>query len=46
MRQCRALSLAMQDLSRVPDNVFEEAEKAEVTTVDLSKNKFTAVPKG
>lgn len=46
MRNLRALNLTMKDLTNVPDAVFEEAQKAEVTIVDLCKNKFSEVPKG
>ncbi|KAJ9601653.1 hypothetical protein L9F63_000186 [Diploptera punctata] len=46
MRNVRALGLAMQDLTEIPDSVFQEALEAEVTTVDLSKNKLKQVPDG
>jgi len=46
MRTCRSLSLAMQDLTEIPDCVFQEALEAEVTTVDISKNKLKEVPSG
>lgn len=46
MRAGRSLSLAMQDLTEIPDSVFQEALEAEVTTVDLSKNKLKEVPSG
>jgi len=46
MRAGRSLSLAMQDLTEISDCVFQEALEAEVTTVDLSKNKLKEVPSG
>ncbi|GFG36680.1 hypothetical protein Cfor_11016 [Coptotermes formosanus] len=46
MRAGRSLSLAVQDLTDIPDCVFQEALEAEVTTVDLSKNKLKEVPNG
>ncbi|KAF5301199.1 hypothetical protein FQR65_LT08934 [Abscondita terminalis] len=46
MSHSRTLSLGMQNLSAVPNNVFEDAKKAEVTVVDLCKNKFASVPEG
>ncbi|XP_023726055.2 leucine-rich repeat-containing protein 40, partial [Cryptotermes secundus] len=46
MRSGRSLSLAMQDLTEIPDSVFQEALEAEVTTVDFSKNKLKEVPSG
>ncbi|PSN57280.1 Leucine-rich repeat-containing protein 40 [Blattella germanica] len=46
MRNVRALSVAMQELTEIPDSVFQEALEAEVTTVDLSKNKLKEVPSG
>jgi hypothetical protein len=36
----------MQDLTEVPDSVFQEAVEAEVTSVDVSKNKLKEVPLG
>lgn len=46
MRSGRSLSLAMQDLTEIPDSVFQEALEAEVNTVDFSKNKLKEVPSG
>ncbi|XP_069674996.1 leucine-rich repeat-containing protein 40-like isoform X2 [Periplaneta americana] len=46
MRNGRALSLAMQDLTEIPDSVFLDAVEAEVTSVDISKNKLKEVPLG
>ncbi|XP_021915827.1 leucine-rich repeat-containing protein 40-like isoform X4 [Zootermopsis nevadensis] len=46
MRNSRALSLAMQELTEIPDSVFQEAVEAEVTSVDISKNKLKEVPVG
>jgi Leucine-rich repeat (LRR) protein len=46
MKHSRALNLTMKQLTTVPDEVFEEAKTAEVTIVDLCKNKFPSVPGG
>lgn len=46
MRGSRALNLTMKELTKIPDDVFHEAEKAEVTAVDLCKNKLIEVPPG
>lgn len=46
MRNSRTLSLTMKELTKIPDSVFEEAEQAEVTVVDLCKNKLFEVPAG
>lgn len=46
MKHSKALSLPMRDLATVSPEVFEQAKKAEVTTVDLCKNKLGAVPDG
>ncbi|XP_059485503.1 leucine-rich repeat-containing protein 40-like [Neocloeon triangulifer] len=46
MNSSRALKLGLRELTTVPDSVFEEAVKAEVTCVDLCKNLFTQVPQG
>ena len=44
MRGSRAMSLGMQGLQQVPDSLFQDAQEAEVETVDLCKNLLTAVP--
>lgn len=46
MRTARALNITMQELTTVPDEVFKEAEKAEIHSIDLCKNKLTEVPAG
>lgn len=46
MSHCRSLSLGMQELNAIPQRVFEDAKTAEVTVVDLCKNKFTSIPEG
>lgn len=46
MKKTRSLALGMKALAEVPDSVFEAAKEAEVTVVDLSKNRFTAIPDG
>ncbi|OXU30630.1 hypothetical protein TSAR_003644 [Trichomalopsis sarcophagae] len=40
MRNAKLLSLVGQNLAEVPDEVFENAKEAEVTCVDLSRNKL------
>lgn len=46
MKHSRALNLTMKQLTNVPEAVFAEAKAAEVTIVDLCKNKLTSVPDG
>lgn len=46
MRNARALNLTMQQLTCIPNDVFQEAEKAEISTVDVCKNKLTEIPEG
>lgn len=46
MKHSRALNLQMKQLTAVPDEVFEEGRQAEVTVVDLCKNKLSLVPSG
>lgn len=46
MRSMKTLTLAMKDLTTVPDEIFDDANNAEVHAVDLSKNKLNAVPVG
>nr|XP_022917612.1 leucine-rich repeat-containing protein 40-like [Onthophagus taurus] len=46
MRNSRSLNLGMKDLTSIPDTVFEDALAAEVTIVDLCKNKLAVVPEG
>lgn len=46
MRTARALNITMQELTTVPDEVFKEAEKAEIHSIDLCKNKLTELPTG
>lgn len=40
MRNAKLLSLVGQNLAEVPDEIFENAKEAEVTCVDLSRNKL------
>lgn len=40
MRNAKLLSLVDKHLAEVPDEVFENAKEAEVTCVDLSRNKL------
>lgn len=46
MRKTRTLSLSAKALTEVEEKVFEEAKEAEVTIVDISKNKLKALPGG
>lgn len=46
MQAIKSLNLAMKELRIVSDDVFEDAKRAEVQNVDLSKNKLTSVPQG
>lgn len=46
MRNGNILNLTMKDLGEVPDECFEEAKEAKVSTVDLCKNRFAKVPPG
>lgn len=46
MRNARSLNFSMRDLNDVAESVFDDALWAEVTTVDLSKNKLQQVPNG
>lgn len=46
MKHSRALNLTIKQLTSVPDSVFEEAKLAEVTMIDLCKNKLQTVPGG
>jgi hypothetical protein len=36
----------MQDLTEIPDSLFQEALETEITAVDFSKNKLKEVPGG
>ncbi|KAJ8674117.1 hypothetical protein QAD02_005379 [Eretmocerus hayati] len=40
MRNAKLLSLVDKNLSRIPDELFEDATEAEVTCIDLSRNKL------
>lgn len=46
MKNSRSLNVVMHQLTHIPDEVFQEAKTAEVTMVDLCKNKFTSIPPG
>lgn len=46
MLSLKALNLAMKDLTAVPDDIFDDANNAQVHAVDLSKNKLSCVPAG
>ncbi|XP_014205804.1 leucine-rich repeat-containing protein 40-like [Copidosoma floridanum] len=46
MRNAKLLSLVGQNLAEVPEEVFENAKEAEVTCVDLSRNKLQELTDG
>lgn len=46
MRKSHALALGLKGLSAIEEVVFLNAKEAEVTVVDLSKNKFQEMPEG
>lgn len=46
MRKTHTLSVAMKNLVEVPDSLFQQAQEEGVSTVDFSKNRFSAVPEG
>ncbi|GJQ71783.1 hypothetical protein Trydic_g11476 [Trypoxylus dichotomus] len=46
MKNSRSLNLTMKELVSIPDAVFDDAVAAEVSIVDLCKNKLTSVPMG
>lgn len=44
MRNTKGLILTMQELTAIPDEVFADAKRAEISTVDLCKNRFKEIP--
>lgn len=46
MRKTHTLSVAMKNLTEVPDSLFQTAQEEGVSTVDFSKNKFSSIPEG
>ena len=46
MKANRIVNLTQQELISVPDIVFQEANEAGVTLIDLSHNKLAKVPSG
>lgn len=46
MRKTHTLSVAMKNLTEVPDSLFQQAQEEGVSIVDFSKNKFSTVPDG
>lgn len=44
MKSTRALNLIMKELTDVPHEVFDNAKEANVTTIDLCRNKFKEMP--
>lgn len=46
MKANRIVNLTQQELISVPDIVFQEANEAGVTLIDLSHNRLAKVPSG
>ncbi|XP_044755833.1 leucine-rich repeat-containing protein 40-like [Coccinella septempunctata] len=46
MRNAHTLNLSMKELKTVPEEVFKDAQWAEVSCVDLCRNKFSEFPTG
>lgn len=46
MRNSKLLSLVARNISEIPTSVFENAKEAEVTCIDLNKNKLQELPDG
>lgn len=44
MKNARSLNLMMKQINTIPDEVFINALEAQVTNVDLSRNKFEKLP--
>lgn len=44
MTKTRSLAMANKDLEFLPDGLLDVAQEAEVSTFDISKNKFVEVP--
>lgn len=42
----RSLNLSMRNLCAVPESIFKTALSCKITTVDLSKNKLSEIPRG
>lgn len=46
LKNTKILTISGKNFSEIPTQVFEDAVEAEITIVDLSKNKFTQLPEG
>lgn len=46
LKKTRSLTLCGKSLAEVPEQVFVDAKDAEITVVDLSKNKLKQLPEG
>lgn len=46
LKKTRSLTLCGKALTEVPDQVFVDAKNAEISVVDLSKNKLSKLPEG
>lgn len=46
LKKTRSLALCGKNLAKVPDDVFLDAKNAEISIVDLSKNKLKQLPEG
>lgn len=46
LKKTRSLTVCGKGLAEIPENVFEDARKAEISVIDLSKNKLATLPEG
>lgn len=46
LHKTRCLTVTMQNLTEVPNDVFESANAENVNIVDFSRNRFTSLPEG
>lgn len=46
LHKTRCLTVTMQNLTEVPNDVFESANTENVNIVDFSRNRFTSLPEG
>lgn len=46
LKKTRSLTVCGKGLTEIPENVFEDAKKAEISVIDLSKNKLPSLPDG
>lgn len=46
LKKTRCLALCGKNLSQIPEDVFKDAKTAEISVIDLSKNKLSELPNG